>query len=252
METESKPQNTRPERRGILRYAAALYRLLTSSKYRQDLMRRLRKPRNQFQIFNYTLENRYPKIFQRVKEIIGNGDDVRLLSFGCSTGEEVFSLRKYFPNATIRGLDIDPQNIATCRERLAKNPDSKISFEVANSVRYEPVVVYDAIFCMAVFRHGRLVDGKFTRCDRLIRFADFRRSIAEIAKRLKPAGLLAITHANFRFRDTPTAVEFDLVLQMDLTHRSPTPVFDTENRRTDEVNYGEVLFQKKTANSASR
>jgi hypothetical protein len=74
--------------------------------------------------------------------------------------------------------------------------------------------------------------------------------IDEIAQRLKPGGLLAIISANFRFRDTPTAEDFELVCRLDNPGQDITPIFDRENRRTNEVNYGEVLFRKKSASAA--
>jgi hypothetical protein len=101
---------------------------------------------------------------------------------------------------------------------------------------------------MAVFRHGDLADARYQSCARVIRFADFARMIGEITRRLKPGGLLLVVHANFRFRDTPAADDFEVACRMDLARPGlpVTPVFDREDRRTGEVNYGEVMFRKKT------
>jgi SAM-dependent methyltransferase len=238
--------------RWLFRYARAAFRFVTNSGYRSALKLRWRKPRNLFQVNNYTLANRYPVLFRLAREKLGDGPDTRLLSFGCATGEEVFTLREYFPGATIKGIDINPHNISVCEQRLAKNPDPKIHFEVADSVEREPFAAYDAIFCMAVFRHGDLADPRYARCDRVIRFADFCGMVEEIARRLMPGGLLLIIHANFRFCDTPTADEFELAYRMKLSRPGGpvTPVFDRENRRTNEVNYDEVMFRKKPAKSS--
>ena len=35
--------------------------------------------------------------------------DIKILSFGCSEGDEAFALAEYFPDANIRGIDIDPE-----------------------------------------------------------------------------------------------------------------------------------------------
>src|SRR5437763_1804045 len=121
--------------RKLVRYARAAFRLLTSGAFRSAMLLRWRKPRNLFQVNNYTLANRYPVLFRLARERLGTGPDVRLLSFGCATGEEVFTLRGYFPGAWIKGLDINPHNIAVCRQRLAENPDAKIHFELADSCR---------------------------------------------------------------------------------------------------------------------
>ncbi|MFL5338843.1 MAG: class I SAM-dependent methyltransferase [Gemmataceae bacterium] len=234
--------------RGLLRYARAALRFATSSAYRSALKLRWRRPKNLFQVNNHTRENRYPALFRLARERLSDRPDLRLLSFGCATGEEVFALRKYFPSATIKGIDINPHNILVCKQRLAEQPDPKIQFELADSVGREPVAAYDAIFCMAVFRHGDLIDARFTRCDRVIRFESFCKMAEAIARRLKPGGLLLIIHANFRFRDTPTAEEFEVAYRMNWPAGAPvTPVFDRENRRTDEINYDEVVFRKRCA-----
>ena len=222
---------------------------LHRQRYRSRLKLRFCKPRNLFQVNNQTWANRYPVLFRGARAKLGERPDLRILSFGCATGEEVFTLREYFPSATIKGIDINPHNIGVCKLRLAENPDPKIDFELADSVESEPIAAYDAIFCMAVFRHGDLGNRRFARCDSLIRFADFCGMVGAIAQRLRPGGLLMIVHANFRFRDTPTADEFEVACRMKILRPGgpETPIFDRENRRTNEVNYNEVLFRKKPA-----
>jgi hypothetical protein len=51
----------------------------------------------------------------------------------------------------------------------ARKPDAAMSFEFASSTEAEPAAVYDAIFAMAVLRHGSLGPPGVTRCDHLIR-----------------------------------------------------------------------------------
>tara|TARA_Y100000389_G_scaffold205145_2_gene264082 strand:+ start:10637 stop:11317 length:681 start_codon:yes stop_codon:yes gene_type:complete len=53
-----------------------------------------------------TLYNRYPKVFQEIKDIVI--DPKNILSFGCSTGEECITMQElYFTNANIVGYDIN-------------------------------------------------------------------------------------------------------------------------------------------------
>jgi hypothetical protein len=56
----------------------------------------------QFQTYSYTLPDRYPWLFQFAAESLAKSTDLHLLSFGCSRGDEVFALRKYFPTAVIK------------------------------------------------------------------------------------------------------------------------------------------------------
>ena len=139
---------------------------------------------------------------------------MRLLSFGCSTGEEVFTLRRYFPGATIDGVDIHPYRVAAARERLRRRGgDPALSFAVAGSAKHLPDGYYDAIFCLAVFRHGGLQPGPAPRCDHLIKFAAVEQTVTELARCLKSGGFLAIAHSNFRFADMAVAASFETAVR---------------------------------------
>jgi SAM-dependent methyltransferase len=195
------------------RYARAIPDLFKGRESRNAALLLLFRPRGLYQPFGTTSEDRYPAIFALARERVEDGPDVRILSFGCATGEEVFSLRRYFPLAAIQGIDISPRNIAVCRRRLAEGADKRIAFAVASSAAGELAASYDAIFAMAVFRHGDLnVPSPPARCDDCIRFADFEQSVTDLTRVLKPGGLLAIQHAMFRFSDTRAASGFDTLL----------------------------------------
>src|SRR5258708_8966611 len=115
------------------RVAGVLRRFMTDENYRNAALVRMASPRNLFQPDNFTLPDRYPHLFQLAATTIGDGPEKRILSFGCSTGEEVFALRRYFPSATIVGIDINRHNVALCERKLAKRPDPAISFRTAHS-----------------------------------------------------------------------------------------------------------------------
>ena len=144
------------------------------------------RPKAVFQPFNDTRPDRYPVIFLGVQAALeapaANDRPLAILSFGCSTGEEVFSLRRYFPAARIKGIDINPANIAIANKRLAEQGDGGMSFTVADSTRGEAAGEYDVIFCMAVLRHGSLGNPGVTRCDHLLRFADFENAVDDYSR----------------------------------------------------------------------
>jgi SAM-dependent methyltransferase len=226
------------------RVARFIYRLMRSVESRNLTLMLLRPPKSLYQPYGTTSEDRYPEVFRQVRERVGDGTNLRILSFGCSTGEEVFSLRRYFPEAIIVGLDINPHNIRVCRFRRWRLGDKRMKFAVAGSTAGEASASYDAIFAMAVFRHGDLTTSPPPpTCDHLIRFADFEQSVTELARTLKPGGLLVIQHAMFRFADTRAAAGFETVLSVKVDEK--VPLYDRDDCILIDADYPDVVFRKK-------
>jgi 2-polyprenyl-3-methyl-5-hydroxy-6-metoxy-1,4-benzoquinol methylase len=229
----------------VYRASRVLKWFLTNENYRNAMLVRLVQPRNLFQPDNYTEPDRYPRLFALARRELGNGPEKRILSFGCSTGEEVFSLRRYFADAKIEGVDINPHNITVCRRVLASNPDPGLNFAVVSSPTSLGSERYDAIFCMAVFRHGALGDQVWERCDKFIRFAAFDATTAQLARSLKVGGLLFIENSHFRFRDTGAFVDFEVVGEGVVDEslvREPT--YDRDNRLISGETSREVAFRR--------
>ncbi len=227
--------------------ARLLYHVATNRRVRRSWLLRLTRPANLFQPEIDTLPNRYPEVFALLKHTLGDDSSVKVLSFGCSTGEEVFSLRDYLTSATITGLDISRGNIADCRRRLGVSPDPRIRFEVAGATDRLATDHFDAILCMAVLRHADLSYSQAPCCDHRVTFAAFDRTVVDFARCLKPGGLLVIEHSNFRFSDTSVAGAFECVLRMEKSFDPRIPLFGPDNRRLPVPSYGEVAFRKRRA-----
>jgi SAM-dependent methyltransferase len=229
----------------VYRAVRVLGWFLTDENYRNAALVRLARPPSLFQPDNFTLPDRYPDLFRFAAREVGDGAEKRILSFGCSTGEEVFALRRYFPSAEIQGVDINRHNIAICLRKLTQNPDPGIAFRVADSLADQPAESYDIVFCMAVFRHGALGDRTRERCDEYIRFGDFDRATGDIARCLKPGGLLFIENSHFRFSDTRAHRDFRALTEVRQSHLDRDgPIYDQDNRLVPGVTWRDVAFRK--------
>lgn len=227
------------------RVFARTLRTIASPGFRSELRLQRDRPDNLFQPFRHTAANRYPGIFRFVQLQLAEVKRPRILSFGCSTGQEVFTLREYFPDAMLTGIDINPRNIRVCQRRGRKASDLYMRFRHAANTDQEEPESYDAIFCMAVFRHGGLSDGEASTCEHLIRFSDFERTLSGIDRCLKPGGYICVIHSNFRFCDTNLANRYAEVLHLQREQQlCGVPLYGRDNRRMAEVVYNAVVFQK--------
>ena len=215
---------------------AELQRLLHRAR------RLLRRPLpGSFQPYNHTLPDRYPWLFSFAASQLADHADLRLLSFGCSHGEEVTSLRRYFPRAFIKGLDIDPRNIEICRRHALANAE----FAVAGSAEAEAAASYDSVLCLAVLCHGDLVAANPPVCTPLVDFADFERVVTGLARCLKPGGLLFLHTNNFRFADTAVAAQFCTILEAPAAEMAPDRHYGPDNHRLDGPTSRAVGFRKR-------
>lgn len=241
------PEAVRARLRAQPGYALArcVYGVVRHPQERGLALARLSGSRTIFQPFGTTGTDRYPRIFSLVRDRIGDGAGRRVLSFGCSTGDEVFSLRSWFPAASIKGLDVNPYNIRRCEARWRRDGgDPRLSFETGDSGLGQVPESYDVVFAMAVFRHGGLMKDKPFRCDPYIRFSDFEQGIEGLAHCLKPGGLLVIRHANFRFSDTAAAAGFEKIHAF---HGGPiSPIYGPDNTRLPGGQGDDGLFEKAT------
>ena len=228
------------------RGARFTYHFATDGIFRRDHLQLLGRNSHLYQFRSVTSANRYPRIFAFLRDRLEAVPAPRLLSFGCATGEEVFTLREYLPHAHVKGIDINPANIALCRKRHRDHGASPmVAFEVGASARDEAPGSYDAVLAMAVFQRPQLkTDPGIESCAGIIRFEDFERTVTELAGCVKPGGYLALAHSAFRFADTAAAAGFTLELE-----RAPGrvffPRFDRDNRRIREEAPEQVVFRRR-------
>jgi SAM-dependent methyltransferase len=197
-----------------------------------------------YQPFPTTEENRYPEVFAALAERLAKIAVPRVLSFGCSDGSEVRTLRRWLPHAELVGIDINPRALARARRALRRRPDPLIRFHQASSTGQFPEGAFDAILAMAVFRHGELEATMPDSCSAILPFARFAAGVADLDRRLKPGGTLALWNAHYRFSDTPLADGYDAI-SLPASRGEPMELFyGRDDRRVEAEPYAEILFRK--------
>lgn len=199
-------------------------RVCFDKDYRYLLFLHLLNRKNIHQTTPLTFMNRYPKIFSACQEYFKGKENLKILSYGCSTGEEVLTLRSYFPTAQIIGTDINKRSLETCRKLPV---DEKISFIYSTPSEIQKHGKFDAIFCMAVLQrnpHDIAAKG-ITNLSKIYPFEKFEKQIVELDKLVKPNGLLVVHFTQYSLLDTTLASSYQALgnhVQDDYLN----PVFD--------------------------
>jgi hypothetical protein len=167
-------------------------------RYRSEIITKFTQKKDLHQLSTYTELDRYPDLFEIAKVQFKDVTQLKILSFGCSTGEEVLSLRQLFPIATIIGVDINKWCIRQCKNKINEN---NINFYQRFDKEFEADLGYDMILCMAVLQRTA---NRFNTDNRIsvYPFSQFENEIIFLDKKLKKGGLLFIDHADFSFSDT--------------------------------------------------
>lgn len=195
----------------------------------------------QHQLTSTTAFNRYPELFKEVQKNYPLSDgSVKILSYGCSTGEECFSLRQYFPKAEIVGVDINHTNL---KKATKKNSDNNIRFLFSSPGVITANGAYDIIFCLSVL--CRWEDTKYlSNCENVYSFQKFETTIGFLANALVAGGFLVIYNSNFKFEDTRFFKDFEVVNTPSVLDSGFVTKFDSNNNR-QETPHRTCVFQKK-------
>ncbi len=202
---------------------------------------------NYHQISSFTLPDRYPQLFEFARNHIKEKDykELRILSFGCSTGEECFSLATYFPEAQIIGLDINQKCLD---EAKSKNQNPNITFYKSNDMVLRENGPYDLIFCMSVlckWPATRYIDN----IKGLYPFEKFNEHIQKLDSLLQPGGILFVTNANFRISDTSIYKNYTTHISPVGTEADLVPKFSSNHKKLHVENFTEFIYQKKIDNN---
>jgi cyclopropane fatty-acyl-phospholipid synthase-like methyltransferase len=202
----------------------------------------LRPDRTTHQTTPMTALDRYPETFTAVRDLLICVPEPRILSFGCSTGEEVLTLRRYLPGATIVGAEINKSCLEACRRLEVDGATHFVESTAQDIQQHGP---YDAIFAMSVLqRLPHLVERKrIHNLSRLYPFAQFERQVVAFDQWLNKRGILVIQNTQYRFQDTTVAAGYRACGY----DRTPPPTLRWFDRRGHLLKghiYPDIIFQK--------
>ena len=153
--------------------------------------------------------DRFSVIFSACKEYFKDRKDIRILSFGCATGEEVIALRYYFPDVTIIGAKVNKYCLEVCNRRRHNKKMIFIDSTDEEIAKYGP---YDVIFCMAVFQRTpeQITLDEVKNIKRMYPFEKFEGQICKLDQQLNEKGLLVVHYSQYDFADTRIAGHYEV------------------------------------------
>lgn len=175
--------------------------------------------------------DRYPAIFSVCRDYFAAKEDLRILSYGCATGEEVLTLRRYFPAAFLTGAEINGSSLSIARSRAT---DARMVFVESEAGRIQAQGPFDAIFCMAVLQRtpSRIEQAGIRDLKQIYPFEKFDAKIAELDAWLKKGGLLVVHHSQYSVADAAAGSKYE-PLAAARHILNPGPRFGRDSQRCD-------------------
>jgi SAM-dependent methyltransferase len=207
-------------------------RLLATSERRSILWTRAMHRDSVHQSTTYTCEERYPEIFNLAATLAPDAE--RILSFGCSTGEELIALRRRFPEAQIVGAEINPRSRRIARRRLADDSRTQIVSSAHGT--------FDIIFALAVLQREphKIAEMEIVDLSPHYGHERFDGAVRDLARMLKPGGLFCIANAHYRIEDSSVARQFEPIAASPLMEE---PIFGPDGRRLERPT-AQTVFRK--------
>jgi hypothetical protein len=187
------------------RFAGHVRRFLLNPRIRAENLARLRYRERLFQAATFTRQDRYPELFEECRRQLQNLGEPHILSFGCSVGDELSTLRRYLPNSRIAGVDMNPWCLRECMRR---GFDPRVRMLHRLSPEFLELDDLDSIFCLAVFQRTEHRINGVSPAESGFTFELFERELQVLDRKLKPGGLLFLDECDFAFQMTAVAQHY--------------------------------------------
>ena len=175
----------------------------------------------------HTESHRYPLLFGNLDLMRRRllGAKVRILSFGCSTGEELMSLAAYFPDDELFGCDVNEGALDKAREVANLLPNCTVFYsDLENLERHGP---YDLIFANSVLCINTASEKKLKE---EFPFSRFETMALMLARLLSDSGILALYNTSYFPSDSDALLELLRPIRSHFVVPGYVPMFDRDSR----------------------
>lgn len=217
----------------------SLYIFLKNIKYSLMNIFYSKKSNKIIQTASTTFHNRHPDLFNFLKEKYQN-EEIKILSFGCSTGEECQSVSEYLPNATIIGAEI---NLSSLKKAKKNNQNPLIKFVYSDKKTLEENGPYDVILALSVLCKNPEAEH-VKDISKLYTFNQYKETVEMLDTLLKKNGVLLIRSSNFRFKETNIYSKYKVINYDKIRNPIHFPKFSKDNLRIHDFLENEEIFQK--------
>ena len=213
-----------------------LLRLTRNAQSRSELWTRLIHGAEVHQTNSHTEPDRYPWLFDQAARMAPHAQ--RILSFGCSTGEELASLRCRFPNAQIVGAEINPRSRRIAARRLSS--DARIRIVEPGSIEGS----FDIVFALAVLQRQPFAIAEMAIEDLSAHypFEQFDCAVRELVARLRPDGLLCVINAHYPIEQSSIAGDLQA---LESSAKMDEPLFGRDCKRLSAPS-ARTIFRKRS------
>jgi trans-aconitate methyltransferase len=178
-------------------------------------------------------------MFDSAQRALGAEASLRVLSFGCSTGEECVALSSRFPYSTIVGADISRSALATARKRSSRPNIVYLHARPEGLHKHAP---FDLIFALSVLCRWPELQSVDDSSE-IYSFEVFERGVALLDSLLRPGGVLVVHNASYHFMEAQVARGYEQVEGWDL-EQEIVDKFSRHNRRSSESSVAAQVFRK--------